>query len=177
MVFLKSLYIVIFVCIAYTLFGSMNHEKIVIPDNAIRFRVIASSNSEPDQKLKMKVKLAIERKLSNILKNVDNIDSVNIAILNNLKTLENDVISVLKEENSIETFKINFGNNYFPEKEYNGIKYNEGGYNSLTITLGNGLGSNWWCILFPPLCLLDEQNYAETEYKFYVKEILNDYLK
>lgn len=174
---MKSLYIVLFLCLLYLLFGSLNHDKIVIPDNAIRFRVIASSNSEPDQKLKMKVKLAIEKKLSIILKDVESIDSVNNVILNNLKLLESDVISVLKEENSIETFKINFGNNYFPEKEYNGIKYNEGGYNSLTITLGNGLGANWWCILFPPLCLLDEQNYAETEYRFYVKEVLNDYLK
>ena len=51
-----------------------------------------------------------------------------------------------------------------------------GYYDSLVITLGNGKGENWWCILFPPLCMIDEKT-SEVEYKSIVMEILNKYLK
>ena len=73
-------------------------------------------------------------------------------------------------------YDINFGNNYFPDKIYKGIKYEEGNYESLVITLGNGLGHNWWCVLFPPLCLLDENNNLENaEYEFYASKLINKF--
>ena len=173
---MKSLYIILIGCLLYLFLGNINTSKIEVPDEAIRFRVIASSNSSDDQRLKMKVKLEIEKELADILKDVKSFPSATTAISNNLKTIEDKVKTILKNENNMETFKINFGNNYFPEKEYNGIKYKEGKYNSLTITLGNGLGKNWWCILFPPLCLLDENDYKEAEYSLYVKEVIDSYL-
>ncbi len=173
---MRSLYIVATVCLLYLFLGNMNTSKIEVPDEAIRFRVIASSDSSDDQQLKIKVKLEIEKELASILKDAKDFSSANKAISNNIKIIENKVKMVLQEEKNMEAFKINFGSNHFPEKEYNGIKYKEGNYNSLTITLGNGLGNNWWCILFPPLCLLDENNYQEPEYKLYVKEIIDEYL-
>jgi len=173
---LKSLYIILICCLLYLFMGNINTSKINIPDEAIRFRVIASSNSPADQQLKIKVKLEIEKELATILKDTKNFSSADIAIYNNMETIENKVKTILQKEKNMENFKINYGNNYFPEKEYNGIKYKEGKYNSLTITLGNGLGENWWCILFPPLCLLDENDYEEAEYSFYVKEVLDTYL-
>jgi len=73
------------------------------------------------------------------------------------------------------SYEINYGNNYFPEKEYKGVTYKAGEYESLVITLGDGLGDNWWCVLFPPLCLLeaDENNLEETEYKLYINKIID----
>lgn len=174
---MKSLYIILIGCLLYLFLGNINTSKIEVPDEAIRFRVIASSNSSNDQRLKIKVKLEIEKELAVILKDVKNLSSANMVISNNIKAIENKVKTILKSENNMETFKIDLGNNYFPEKEYNGIKYKEGKYNSLTITLGNGLGNNWWCILFPPLCLLDESDYKEAEYSLYVKEVIDNYLK
>lgn len=176
MVFLKSLYIILICCLLYLFIGNTNTSKINIPDEAIRFRVIASSNSPTDQQLKIKVKLEIEKELAAILKDKKNFSSANTAIYNNMEIIKNKVKTILQKEKNMETFEINYGNNYFPEKNYNGIKYEEGKYNSLTITLGNGLGENWWCILFPPLCLLDENDYDEADYSFYVKEVLDDYL-
>ena len=176
MVFLKSLYIILICCLLYLFIGNTNTSKINIPDEAIRFRVIASSNSPTDQQLKIKVKLEIEKELAAILKDKKNFLSADTAIYNNMEIIKNKVKTILQKEKNMETFEINYGNNYFPEKNYNGIKYEEGKYNSLTITLGNGLGENWWCILFPPLCLLDENDYDEADYSFYVKEVLDDYL-
>ena len=69
-------------------------------------------------------------------------------------------------------FNISYGQNYFPSKEYKGMTYKEGNYNSLIIKLGRGEGLNFWCVLFPPLCLIDE----DTEsYPSLIKEIINKY--
>ena len=67
--------------------------------------------------------------------------------------------------------------NYFPSKNYKGVLYQAGNYESLVITLGEGLGANFWCVLFPPLCLLDNEteDVSEVEYKFYVKKILDEF--
>ena len=53
--------------------------------------------------------------------------------------------------------------------------YPAGNYDSLVITLGKGAGSNFWCVLFPPLCLLDneKEDVGEVDYKFYVKKLLD----
>ena len=72
---------------------------------------------------------------------------------------------------------INFGDNYFPEKEYKDVIYEEGKYESLVVTLGNGEGDNWWCVLFPPICTLEVEENKDIEYKFFVKEIFEKYLK
>ena len=78
-----------------------------------------------------------------------------------------------KEEN----YSINFGKNYFPEKVYYDVTYPAGEYESLVITLGDGLGENWWCVLFPPLCLLEaeEKNIDKVEYKLFAKEIIEKF--
>lgn len=73
-------------------------------------------------------------------------------------------------------YKINFGENYFPEKEFNGVTYEEGYYESVLVTLGKGEGDNWWCVLFPPLCLLEAEESDEVEYKFFVQELIDKYL-
>ena len=99
-------------------------------------------------------------------------------IQSNLEYIEKDIKNLLNEENYKENFKISFGQNYFPKKEYKGIEYNEGYYESLVVKLGRGNGHNGWCILFPPLCLI-EANESDTnniEYKSIIKEIIDTYL-
>ena len=75
------------------------------------------------------------------------------------------------------TYDVNYGLNFFPEKNYKGVTYKEGNYESLVITLGDGLGDNWWCVLFPPLCLLEanETNYDDITYTSYIQELINKY--
>ena len=78
----------------------------------------------------------------------------------------------LKDNNSNETFHINYGKNYFPKKEYDNVIYEEGEYESLVITLGEGIGHNFWCVLFPPLCFEDTK---KQEYKSFFKEVIDKY--
>ena len=84
----------------------------------------------------------------------------------------------MMNENYENDYKLTFGNAFFPEKKYKGVIYEKGYYDTLLITLGKGEGNNWWCVLFPPLCLMEaeESNTGKTEYKFFIKEILDKYL-
>ncbi len=145
-------------------------ENLLIPDNAIRFRVIANSDTKFDQDLKMTIKNEVEKELYKIIANVDNIDEARKIINNNLEQIDN----IVKKYNV--TYDISFGDNFFPEKEYKGVKYQAGNYESLVIKLGSGEGQNWWCVLFPPLCLLDEnKNLENAEYELYAAKIINKF--
>ena len=143
-------------------------EKLLIPDNAIRFRIIANSDSNEDQELKLEIKDKVENEIYKIIGDTNNIDIARNKIKNNLNKVDN----ILKEYNV--EYEINYGDNFFPQKEYKGVSYEAGNYESLVITLGNGTGHNWWCVLFPPLCLLDEkENLEDVEYEFYAQELIN----
>ena len=88
---------------------------------------------------------------------------------------ETVIDNTLKENKSDISYKINLGYNYFPEKKYKGVTYKEGNYQSLVVTLGEGKGKNWWCVLYPPLCNLEMDQKDEVEYKMYIKEILKKF--
>ena len=114
-------------------------------------------------------------KVSELQKLIDesnNIEDTRLLINKNTNNIE----EIIKKRTT--NYQLNYGNNYFPEKTYKNVVYKEGNYESLVITLGDGLGENWWCVLFPPLCLLEAQE-EETEsinYSFYIKDILDKYL-
>ena len=148
-------------------------KTIIIPKEAIRFRVIANSNEEKDQIIKKKVVLKLKENLKNIKFSPNDIETTRKSIKENLPNFKNDVESVLNNENA--NYKIEYGMNYFPKKNYKGIYYEEGEYESLVITLGEGIGENFWCILFPPLCLIDEEETTEVEYTSIIQELINKY--
>lgn len=144
---------------------SKSEEEIIIPTNSIRYRIIANSDSTKDQMLKMNIKEKLDEEILPILSDSNSIEDSRLLIKDNLDNIKN-IVSKYTDD-----FDVNFGKNYFPEKTYKGINYDAGNYESLVITLGSGLGKNWWCVLYPPLCLIDE-NTNDVEYTTLVKEIL-----
>ena len=154
-------------------------EEVMIPKEAIRFRVIANSDSEVDQLTKTLVRNEIQEQLATDMKENKTIKEARKKINDNLASYSNLVKKTLTSHQVNYDYKINYGMNYFPEKKYKGVNYQEGYYESLVVTLGNGQGKNWWCVLFPPLCLLEAEEESETEkveYKFFIKEIIDKYL-
>ena len=150
----------------------------VIPKEAIRIRIIPNSNNIKDQYLKNQVKTNLESELESDLKNSKTIDTSRKIIKNNINKYDEIVKEVLKNEKSSQKHSIDYGYHYFPEKIYKGVKYEEGDYESLLVTLGKAKGDNWWCVLFPPICGFEEnkQKIEKIEYTFYVKEMFNKYL-
>lgn len=165
--------IIIVLLILTVLYIGSSDSNIVIPKEAIRFRVIANSNNKKDQANKKIISNKLSYNISNLLKDSNTIDESRMLLKNNIKSFKDNIDKTLKE-NKIDTdYEINYGDNYFPEKEYKGVKYKEGYYESLVVTLGKGMGENFWCVLFPPLCLIEEDD--TTEYKSFVKEIIDKY--
>ena len=156
------------------LLNNNKQELILIPNEAIRVRIIANSNNEIDIKEKEKIKDEINKYVEKRLQNAKNISEARKIIIQNLNIITNIVEKTMKRDNYLQDFTVKFGNNYFPEKEFKGVKYKEGNYESLLISIGNGKGNNYWCVLYPPLCSIN--NKENNKYKLLVKEILNKYL-
>ncbi|MBE6139371.1 MAG: stage II sporulation protein R [Firmicutes bacterium] len=173
----KTIFLFIGIIITYILIGNVMATNDIIPDEAIRIRVIANSDSEYDQEIKLKVKDTLEYNMYNLLKNTTDLEHARELIKNNLSSVESNIDKILQEEEYKLPFTINFGLNYFPKKEFKGIIYEEGYYESVVVTLGEGLGNNWWCVLFPPLCMLEaeEVNTTDVEYTTLVKTVIDKY--
>ena len=173
----KTLLVLGLIITTYIIIGMTSEEIIEIPDNAIRIRVIGNSDSEYDQEKKQEIRKDVQLYMQELLKDAKTINEARTIINDNLKNLNKELDNFLTQINYDKDYTINFGLNYFPEKEYKGIKYKEGLYESLLITLGEGKGKNWWCVLFPPICLLEaeETETPEIEYKSFVKEIIEKY--
>lgn len=156
--------------------ASKEKESVVIPSSAIRFRVLANSNSPRDQKIKEKVRDRLQSELYMLLENTKSINEARVLINDKIV----DFKDIVEEEIDGEaySYEIDYGMHEFPEKTYKGVVYEAGEYESLLVTLGEGKGDNWWCVLFPPLCLLEAEENVETndiEYKSYIKERLEKY--
>lgn len=156
------------------LINNNQEDLILIPNEAIRVRVIANSNDDEDIKIKEKLKDIININVEKILKNVKNITDARKKINSNLENIHKIVEKSLKEMKYDKTYNISYGLNYFPKKEFKGTIYDEGYYESLVVTLGEGKGKNYWCVLYPPLCLIDEDK-NDYEYRSYIKDIIEKY--
>jgi stage II sporulation protein R len=166
---MKKLIIILFII---TLSFIVNHQnEIVVPASAIRFRIIANSNSLQDQTLKATIKNELVKSVIPKIVSAKDITSSRSEIKDSIPAIE----TTLKKYNV--NYQVNYGSNYFPAKTYNGVEYPAGNYESLVITLGSGAGDNWWCVLYPPLCLVENDAGNNTvAYKSLIKEIITKYL-
>ena len=160
--------LLLLICIALY---NQKEETIIIPDASIRLRVIPNSNNPEDIYIKEKVKKYLEENVVSITKNIDNIDEMRNLINQNIPSIEKDINNIFIDNNYKLPYNVNYGSNYFPEKIYKGISYEEGYYESLVISIGEAEGDNFWCVLFPNLCLVDSEK--KTTYKSYLKELIN----
>ncbi len=123
-------------------------------EDSIRFRVVANSNSSNDILMKEKV----VKELSYILfDKTKSLEETEKNIYDNLKNIENKIDILFKNNNYNKNFNISYGMNRIPKKTYKGKVYEEGNYKSLVIEIGEAKGNNYFCILYPSLCLLDSE--------------------
>ena len=150
---------------------SLNKSYELTQNNTIRFRVVANSDTLEDQEIKKEIVKNISGVINESQKSTS-LEETRTYINNRLPEFNEIVEKTLLDNNDKREFKVNYGLNYFPKKELNNEEYPEGMYESLVITLGEGQGDNFWCILFPPLCMIEEnENY---EYKSFFKEIFDN---
>lgn len=170
---MKKTILFLTIIVAFLIYNELKEDTVIIPDTAIRLRVIPNSNSSLDQSMKNKVKEYLENNTYQILKEEDNIEEARKIIKDNIPELEENITKIFNDNNYNMNYKVNYGYNYFPNKEYRGIKYNEGYYESIVISIGEAQGDNWWCVLFPNLCLIDLEQKNNVEYKYWIVETIN----
>jgi len=170
---MKKIIIILTLITAFILYKEVKGEEIIIPESAIRLRVIPNSNSVVDQNMKVKVKDYLEKNTYELLRNENNIEKARMLIKENIPILEENINKIFNENNYNVDYQINYGYNYFPKKEYRGLDYEEGYYESIVISIGEAKGDNWWCVLFPNLCLIDIESREDNEYKSWVAETIN----
>lgn len=141
------------------LFGYSTSVSSNLSSNMVRLHVIANSDSEEDQSLKLKVRDAI---LAHSRSNFTKKDEVK-GELEIYKKIAQEVIAENGYDYPVE---VEYGNFKFPTKEYNNIRLPAGNYDAVRVKIGSAKGQNWWCVMFPPLCFVDgttDTSYAEEK--------------
>lgn len=172
---MKKIIIILTLLVAFLIYNDIKKDTITIPNTAIRLRVIPNSNSSQDQNIKNKVKSYLEKNTYELISEEEDITAAREIIKENIPLIEDNISKIFKENNYDMPYNVNYGYNYFPEKTYRGIIYNEGYYESIVISIGASEGDNWWCVLFPNLCLADYENKDDKEYKLWVVETIKKY--
>ncbi|WP_375004633.1 stage II sporulation protein R [Bacillus velezensis] len=133
-------------------------KPVVIPDEAIRLRILANSDNDEDQKLKRQIRDAVNKQITDWVKDITSIEEARRLIRSKLPEIKEIVKQTMKEKGAHQSVSVQFNKISFPTKLYGNMVYPAGKYEAILITLGNGEGANWWCVLFPPLCFLDFSN-------------------
>lgn len=168
---MKKIILVLFAILTiFLIYNKVNADEVIIPDSSIRLRVIPNSNSNYDQAMKQVVKNYLENDVYDLFKDTKNIEEARIVINENLLNFENNIQDIFDNYKYNMNFDVNYGLNYFPEKEFKNVIYNEGYYESIVVSIGEAKGDNWWCVLFPNLCLVEEE---DVEYTSIIKEIID----
>lgn len=157
---------IIYLLCLLILTGQPESEKQIqenIAGEIIRLHVIANSDSDEDQALKLKVKDEIVLVLREQLGDTKNIQDAREIIQANLPLIEKIALRVIKKEGYYYTAKASLGLCDFPIKQYGDMTFPAGQYEALRVTLGKSEGKNWWCVMFPSLCYVDETYDVITE--------------
>ena len=154
-VFMKKLlkrlvFLLVLVSCFYT--GALLADKEKLHDELIRLHVVGASDSMEDQTIKLQVRDAIIVSLQQALEDATDIEQAKSYILEHLPQIEAAANAMLQELGSEDIAVVSFMEEAFPIRDYDTFSLPSGVYNSLRITIGDGNGKNWWCVVFPSLC-------------------------
>lgn len=126
-----------------------------IANEIIRFHVIANSNTDEDQALKLKVRDKAIEFVSNSLKESNSLEESRKFIIENKSNIESIAKSVIIENGYDYNVTSSLSRENFPDKIYGDVVFPQGEYEAYRILIGEAKGENWWCVMFPPLCFVD----------------------
>ena len=136
------------------LFGLLPvHGEDEIYDTVVRLHVLANSDSEEDQALKLRVRDAVLEVTGPLLQNCKTQEEAEAIIRQNATAIQSAADRVIRSEGYDYPVKLQLGMEDYPERSYDGVCFPAGEYLSLRVCIGDAEGQNWWCCLFPPLCV------------------------
>lgn len=131
--------------------GTVIADRRELHDEIIRFHVVANSDSEEDQTLKLKVRDALVKELESVMAEMPTAEEAKAYILDNLGKLKEIANEVLVREGSDKAAEISMEEECFDARQAEGYTLPAGVYESLRVTIGDGKGHNWWCVMFPEI--------------------------
>ena len=151
----KRILITFFALCSVLLFlGSLPiHGESEVYDSVVRLHVLANSDSEEDQALKLKVRDALLEQTAPLLSSCTSREEACALLEENEAELCRIAEEVIRTEGYDYSVTILFGEEEYPERTYDSVCFPSGSYTSLRVCIGDAEGQNWWCCLFPPLCL------------------------
>lgn len=126
-----------------------------IAPEILRFHVLANSDSDEDQQLKLRVRTLLLDSIYEELGENASLDDTKEYVLANKDSLEQEAEDYMKAEGYDYPAHMEVTECYFPTKAYGDMVFPCGTYDAVRVEIGKGKGHNWWCVLYPPLCFVD----------------------
>lgn len=150
---LTLLFIIAFVYIGHTMIEESFAKK--YNDKLIRFHIRANSDNEEDQNLKLKIRDEILEEMEEKFSDTKSLNESRNIIKENMDKMKEITEKVIDREGKDYEVAVTLGQDKFPTRKYGDLVLPAGDYETLLITIGEGKGQNWWCVMFPPLCFVD----------------------
>lgn len=168
---LKAIDIAVFVTLLICIGATVSFEKSCegIREDILRLHVIANSDSAKDQQLKLKVRDAIINSSEASLEGCEDIISAKNKVTSALSYFESIARQCVYSQGYDYEVSLCLEKSYFPTRVYENITLPAGYYNALKVIIGKGEGKNWWCVMFPSLCLPGAYKREDK-----LKQVLND---
>ena len=160
-----------FVLICACLFVGCNS----VSDSVVRIHIRANSNSQVDQEVKLLVRDEIIEYITPIIEDCNSSGDVKNMLQSELAAIENIANETLKLNGFKYLSSASIDNEFFPSRDYDGVTFPSDYYDALIVRLGEGVGDNWWCVAYPPLCFVSNDNSARLEYKSLLVELIKKY--
>ena len=146
--------LIVTLCVIFLLIGLLPvHGESGIYENALRLHVLANSDSAEDQALKLAVRDAVLELGAPLLSDCSTREEAEAVIRENIPLLEAAAKSVIAANGRSDAVSVTLGEEVYPTRSYDAFCFPAGRYLSLRVMIGEAEGQNWWCVLFPPMCL------------------------
>ena len=142
------------------------HGEAAVYDRVIRLHVLANSDSEEDQALKLTVRDAVLSQTQALLADATTREEAEAILASNLDVIRVAAEEAVRASGANASVTVSLGEEQYPTRRYENLAFPAGEYLSLQVRLGEAEGKNWWCVLFPPLCLSAATAEHETQEAF-----------
>lgn len=160
----KKILLILIIFILYFIFYSISYSYSISNDlekNLFRLHILANSDSSEDQELKLYVRNKVIDYLHQY--SFNNKPELITFLNNNQLSLQKVIDDAIKEKGYSYTSSFEIENSFYPQKQYENITLPAGNYDGLKIKIGKAEGKNWWCVLFPPMCLINNSTCSLPE--------------
>ena len=178
MKFYKRILLLMVLFLCYTSICAFSYATVDIDDisdSVFRLHIIANSDSKEDQDLKLLVRDNVLKYMKEISTDVSSKEEVISLMEDHLDDFKSIAISTIRENGFDYDVNLRIGKFDFPTKTYGDISLPSGMYDALRIEIGDAIGQNWWCVMFPTLCFVDVSSGSlDDDSKAVLEESLND---